>query len=330
MKAVAALMLLMVVVYATGCKKEQLAEVQTSQVTNVTSSTATAGGMVVSDGNSTITERGVCWGKQSNPTIDNYHMSAGSGIGSFTCDIIGLDVSTTYYLRAYALNGAGISYGSETNFRTTGGGGTYNGHDYVDLGLPSGTLWATCNVGATTPEGYGSYFAWGETQPKDYYFWDTYKWCVYLNQEPKLIKYCYFSTDGYNGMADHLTVLQADDDVATANWGSGWRMPTKEELWEMIHNTNTTWTTQNGVKGRLFMAKDGSGSIFLPAAGYRWKDQLFGEGEGGDYRSSTLFLDGFDSFSTEELCFSPANGGYGSIGNDRPAGLTVRPVRSAK
>ncbi len=328
MRAVAAIMLLMVVVYATGCKKEQLAEVQTSQVTNVKSSTATAGGMVVSDGNSTITERGVCWGKQSNPTIDNYHKSAGSGIGSFTCDITGLDVSTTYYLRAYALNGAGISYGSEVNFRTTGGGGTYNGHDYVDLGLPSGTLWATCNVGATTPEGYGSYFAWGETRPKDFYWWNTYKWCIMVDNHPKLVKYCYYSTDGYNGMVDNQTVLQAADDAATANWGEGWCMPTPSQLHELETETNSIWTTQDGVSGKVFIAKDGGSSIFLPAAGWFIEDRLLDEGEGGSYFSNTLVLEGAQSFSAGRLGIIP--NGTESDSYNRSCGFSVRPVRSTK
>ena len=100
--------------------------------------------------------------------------------------------------------------------------GTVNGHEYVDLGLPSGTLWATCNIGANTPEEYGDYFAWGETQTKDTYSWSTYQ---YANgtfwQDPQLTKYCTDANYGYNGFTDNLTTLQASDDPATANWGSG-------------------------------------------------------------------------------------------------------------
>ena len=127
----------------------------------------------------------------------------------------------------------------------------YSFHEYVDLGLPSGTLWATYNVGANSPEEYGDYFAWGETQPKDTYTWSTYQ---YANGgspwgNPNLTKYCANSQYGYNGYVDDLTILLPEDDAATANWGSNWRMPTQEEWWELGSNTTHTWTTQNGVNG---------------------------------------------------------------------------------
>ena len=99
--------------------------------------------------------------------------------------------------------------------------GTLNGHDYVDLGLPSGTLWATCNVGAETPEGYGDYFAWGEIEPKSLYEWSTYKYCH--GDFDQLTKYCQNATYGYDGYTDDLCVLLQMDDAATANWGEGWR-----------------------------------------------------------------------------------------------------------
>ena len=79
-----------------------------------------------------------------------------------------------------------------------------DGHEYVDLGLPSGTLWATCNVGADTPEGYGDYFAWGETEPKEVYSWETYKWCN--GDEYSMTKYCTNSQYGYNGFTDGSTI----------------------------------------------------------------------------------------------------------------------------
>ena len=104
--------------------------------------------------------------------------------------------------------------------------GTLNGHEYVDLGLPSGTLWATCNVGADTPESYGDYFAWGETEPKTTYDWSTYKYCV--GEYDRLTKYCSDTTYGYNGFTDNLYVLQLSDDAASVNWGEGWRMVSEE------------------------------------------------------------------------------------------------------
>ena len=117
-------------------------------------------------------------------------------------------------------------------------------HTYVDLGLPSGTLWATCNVGANFPEEYGDYFAWGETQPKDTYNWSTYK---YANGDyDKLTKYCNRSDYGNNGFTDNLTALQTGDDPATANWGSGWRRPSKAQWDELLANTTNQWTAKNG------------------------------------------------------------------------------------
>lgn len=138
-------------------------------------------------------------------------------------------------------------------------------HEYVDLGLPSGTLWATCNVGADTPEGRGDYFAWGELQPKEAYNWSTYQHC---NGDYNLLtKYCPKSSYGFNGFADSLTVLEPVDDVATACWGTDWRMPTKEEWEELYRKTICTTITQSGVEGRLLTGVNGN-SIFLPATGF--------------------------------------------------------------
>ena len=148
-------------------------------------------------------------------------------------------------------------------------------HEYVDLGLPSGLLWATCNVGANAPEEYGDYFAWGETQPKDTYNWSNYQYC--MGNSNTLTKYCNNASYGYNGYTDDLTTLQPGDDAATAQWGSGWRMPTKDEWQELLDNTTTTWTTQDGVNGRLFTAANGN-SLFLPAAGYRGGSNLYDAG----------------------------------------------------
>jgi hypothetical protein len=117
-----------------------------------------------------------------------------------------------------------------------------NGHEYVDLGLPSGTKWATCNVGASKPEEYGNYYAYGETTTKDSYVWKTYIYCK--GSKNTLTKYCYDANYGNNKFTDKLTTLQSSDDAATANWGDGWRMPTDKEMQELIDNCNTTWTTK--------------------------------------------------------------------------------------
>lgn len=194
---------------------------------------------------------------------------------------------------------------------------TLNGHEFVDLGLPSGTRWATCNVGANTPEEYGDYFAWGETEPKENYNWSTYRYGDY----DALTKYCNNAEYGNNGFTDELTILEASDDAATANWGAGWRMPTREEMRELFDNCTHEWTTQNGVNGRKFTGPNGN-SIFLPAAGYREGSDLYGAGSIGCYWSSSL--DASYPRSAWGLNFD-SDGCITDDGN-RLGGLSVRPV----
>jgi len=208
---------------------------------------------------------------------------------------------------------------------------SFNGHEYVDLSLPSGTLWATCNVGANKPEEYGDYFAWGEIHPKTKYGWETYKYGKtrkkrLLTTGVLITKYCDEAEFGYDGFTDGLAELQPIDDPATANWGNGWYTPKREQWDELMANTNSEWTTRNGVKGRLFTSKKNGQSLFLPAAGYRWYDGLVEAGKYGDYWSSSLYTDGpndawdfnFDSYGT-----------YVSNYN-RLLGRSVRAVRSAR
>ena len=184
-------------------------------------------------------------------------------------------------------------------------------HEYVDLGLPSGTLWATCNVGANAPEEYGDYFAWGETAPKDVYNWSTYQYYDGSN----LAKYT--GSDG-------LTTLLPEDDAATTNWGNEWRMPTKEEWQELLDNTTNKWTTQNGVNGRLFTGSNGN-SLFLPAVGFRWDDDLNYVGSYGYYWSSSLNTDG----PNDAWLFDLYSDYYGMYSLYRGYGQAVRAVRSA-
>jgi len=199
--------------------------------------------------------------------------------------------------------------------------GTINGHAWVDLGLPSGTLWATTNVGANTPEAYGDYFAWGEvqTQAGNTYTWSSYK---YANGAyNKLTKYCNNASYGNNGFTDTLTCLLPEDDVATAKWGNGWRMPTQAELKELKDNCTVTWTMQNGVAGRLFTAANGN-SIFLPAAGGRSNGNLYHDGSDGYYWSSSLDTNGPNY--AQYLDFNSDN--YNTRLNYRFYGFSVRPV----
>ncbi len=194
--------------------------------------------------------------------------------------------------------------------------------DWVDLGLPSGLLWATRNVGATSPEDYGDYFAWGETTPKSYYGWSNYTYCngVWF----QLTRYCNSSSYGYSGFTDNLTILQPGDDAATANYGG--RIPTDEEWEELMNNTTSIWTTQNGVNGQLFTGTNGN-SLFLPAAGYRRDSSLGQAGSRGFYWSSSLNTD--DPYYAWYFYFNSDLQYMGSYG-DRSDGQSVRAVRSAE
>ena len=207
-----------------------------------------------------------------------------------------------------------------------GGNGTYNGHDYVDLGLRSGTLWATCNVGADNPEGYGERFAWGETQPKAAYNDSNYIYCN--GSDTQLTKYCTKSEFGFNGFTDNLKTLQSSDDAATINWGEGWRTPTINEWIELVTKCSHSWTTRNGVNGCLFTAKNGN-SIFLPVRGNLGDDKPTIEEDAGNYWSSSLnkglpfYAKGFQFIISFNDC---------DIYNDfsRCLGFSVRPVRDFK
>ena len=191
-----------------------------------------------------------------------------------------------------------------------------NGYDYVDLGLPSGTLWATCNVGASKPSECGMYFQWGDSKGhtkkqlgKDKMFtWDDYKWGLPSN----------FSKYTIPG-----TTLELEDDAAHVNMGGDWHMPTDDQTIELIENTTSTWTTQNGVNGRLFTSKkDGSKTIFIPAAGSAWDGSVQGSGDGGYVWSSMLGADDVDG--GQNLGFG--SGGVGLYDSGRYGGCSVRGV----
>lgn len=197
--------------------------------------------------------------------------------------------------------------------------------EYVDLGLS--VKWATFNVGATKPEEYGDYFAWGETQPKSDYSWSTYKYCK--GSDDTMTKYCNDSDYGYNGFTDNKTVLDLEDDAAHVNWGGSWRMPTKEEQDELRNNCTWTWYDEgnlefNGVAGyKVQSKKDGYTAewVFLPATGYCGGSGLNDVGY-GYYWSSSLRTDGPD-----DAYFLDFGSGYVDWGYYyRSRGRSVRPV----
>lgn len=181
----------------------------------------------------------------------------------------------------------------------------------VDLGLS--VKWACCNVGATKPEEYGGYYAWGETEEKSYYDWDTYKW----RNGTGYTKYC---TDSDYGHVDNKTVLDPEDDVAHVKWGGSWRMPTRDEIKELNDNCTWQWTTLNGVNGYRVTGPTGN-SIFLPAAGSRFGAELYYRGAYGYCRSSSLYDGCFNAYA---LGFGGGDHDWGYGG--RYYGLCVRPV----
>lgn len=189
-------------------------------------------------------------------------------------------------------------------------------YNAVDLGLPSGTLWADRNVGADSPEDYGDYFAWGETSTKSIYDWSTYKWC--RGSSFTMTKYC---TKSSIGTVDNKTVLDLEDDAAYVNMGTEWRMPTTDELKELYIKCTWTWTTQNGTKGYRVTGPNGK-SIFLPAAGFRDDSNLSSAGSDGCYWTSSLY----ESYPYSAWLLYFYSGYHYTISYYRYYGYTVRAV----
>lgn len=168
---------------------------------------------------------------------------------------------------------------------------SHKGHEYVDLGLPSGTLWATCNVGANKPEDYGGFYAWAETETKKSYCWSTYKYSQLGKKGYYLMtKYC---TSSDCGEIDNKLNLDSSDDAALINWGGNWRMPTKEEADELIKECDWKWTSEKGIKGCKITSKRNGNSIFLPAAGRYGGDYDIHEMDGVwlSYWTSSLYTE---------------------------------------
>ena len=187
--------------------------------------------------------------------------------------------------------------------------GYINSHGYVDLGLPSGLKWATCNVGASSPEDYGDYFAWGETNTKADYFYDN---SLTLGKSLSELRSA--------GIINSSDVLNKSHDAARSNWGSTWRMPTKEEMEELNTECTWRWTTQGGKKGYKVTGPNGR-SIFLPAAGNRYGSSLHNAGENGNYWSSSAYDDTYYAFY---LYFYSGDHSVYWLG--RGYGRSVRPV----
>ena len=202
-------------------------------------------------------------------------------------------------------------------------------YNLVDLGLTSGTLWADRNIGASSPEDYRPFFAWGETQcytanevgTKKNFDWNDYK---YANgASDKLTKYCNDSSYGNDGFTDNLTELELSDDAAYAYTNGKCKIPTKEQLQELIDETDYTWTTQNGVNGGLFTSKTNGNSIFVPAAGGCYYGSQLYVGEYGYLWSSSL-----NESNPNDAWYLGFGSGVVSLSNGcRYYGLSVRGVK---
>ena len=278
-------------------------------VSQNTISTALVTHSVVFNGNDAIIERGFSLSTQPNATMADTTIVLGNEMGSLTYELKNLQKETTYYIRAYATNTIGTTY-KEITFRTCTG--IENGYTYVDLGLPSGLKWATYNIGASKPEEFGDYFAWGEVEPKETYDWSSYKWNNGSEANPFLTKYCV--------RVDNKTLLDKEDDAAVVNWGGCWRMPTKAELDQLCGHCTWIWTSLNGVNGYMVTGSTGN-SIFLPAAGYRFGSSLKYAGSRGLYWSSSLFTD--NPYYAYVLDF---NSDLVDWSSSRCCGQSVRPV----
>ena len=297
--------------------------VTTLPISDITETTAIGGGIIADEAMTFVTRCGICWNTSGVPTIDDSQVFTGPGTGTFHCNIRYLTPNTTYHVRAFVSFGIENEYyyGDEVTFDT-------EGDDWVDLGLPSGLLWATRNVGANSIDEYGDHFAWAETQPKSVYNWNTYQYCCH-NSVTSLTKYCSSSYYGCNGYTDHLTVLEPSDDPATVNWGGGARMATYNEWNELFNNCSKTMTRQNRIWGLLLTGANGN-TLFLPAAGYRSNSNIINEDRSGYYWTSTFYApcgaygEYFDldtkDLSIKEISMRP--------NIHRDGGVSIRAVRS--
>lgn len=263
-------------------------------------------------GNSYVKKFGVSYGK--DPAADESLCTASTIKGStYSITLTNLKPETSYFYKAYIVISSGTTaYGSTRKLTTTSLKITSG--ETVDLGLPSGTKWASHNVGASNPEDYGSYFAWGETSPKSEY--------DYGSSVTQSVEYFVLRR---RGVIDSNGNLTAAYDAATVNWGSEWRMPTSAEMNELLTCCMWTWTPYKGVNGCVVTGRNGN-SIFLPAAGSCQGLNINNAGSYGEYWSSTVYSNDYYPFHfAEDLIFY--SGRYITDTYFRYSGFSIRPVQ---
>ena len=283
------------------------ATIYSSFKTNIIES-FTALGIEYSDNKETL-ERGLGSSKKTSSVTSS---------NVFTISLDGLSEQTTYYYRAYVKDYKTTYYGSTKSFTTATHVFNSNGHEYVDLGLPSGTMWATMNVGASKPEGIGDFYAWGETTTKTSFTTDNYQWQGLSVDE--LISRGVVS-EKPNGRYYVDYILTASYDVASMKWEGDWRMPTGLEISELEEYTNITKSTQNGVDGFLLTSTKNKNSIFLPATSL-YSDYYSFRSWGSELNSSINSRAA--SISINTYSHGMENIYYPHV--ERYVGLTVRPV----
>ena len=281
-----------------------LPTVVTKEVSDITETSAVVGGEVTSDGGAKVTSRGVCWSLTSNPTIENDKTVEGEGVGSFQSSLSDLSQNTTYYVRAYATNSEGTAYGEEFSFKTLeeiiDDGISINGYEYVDLGLPSGLKWATCNIGAAAPNESGDYFAWGEINPKAEF------------TEANCTSY---------GLNMNDIAGNPQYDAARAIWGATWKVPSKKDFEELMNECTWEWMVINGRGCKKVTGPNGN-HIILPITGYKYGTSSYMD-DFGYYWTSTP-ISTYEQFSYDFFFDQEYNLSMGF--DERCYGQAIRPV----
>lgn len=281
-----------------------LPTVVTKEVSDITETSAVVGGEVTSDGGAEVISRGVCWSLTSNPTIEDDKTVEGEGVGSFQSSLSDLSQNTTYYVRVYATNSEGTAYGEEFSFKTLeeiiDDGISINGYEYVDLGLPSGLKWATCNIGAAAPNESGDYFAWGEINPKAEF------------TEANCTSY---------GLNMNDIAGNPQYDAARAILGATWKVPSKKDFEELMNECTWEWMVINGRGCKKVTGPNGN-HIILPITGYKYGTSSYMD-DFGYYWTSTP-ISTYEQFSYDFFFDQEYNLSMGF--DERCYGQAIRPV----
>ena len=315
------ILLMSVATLLFSCGKDaEKPTVKTASVVDVTSTSATVNAIVENDGGAEVTKRGVEYAcaSFSEPDHECYMgiIYAGSGVGEFQCELTDLYPGETFYVRAFAINEVGESYGEEISFVTLEEGNdggnegeedeetNINGYEYVDLGLPSGLKWASYNVGASSPYEVGEYFSWGELKSKERYGMDN--------------------CPTYGVPMEDISG-NVEFDVATFAWGSTWRMPTETEMMELKNNCTIEWVMIDNNTQGCFVTGPNGNQIYLPSGGFMTETNIdFADAEAAYWTSTPDVYNNDSGYATFMYFYNNnfCNRGWMS----RYVGMPVRPV----